>query len=632
MISDIECIDLGVDDDSHAADFDVVFVHGIDSSAREAWTSSNGDLWPLWLKPIFKNARILLLNYPAPAFFSSKFSPTSIQARARNLADFLPTIGIGNRATIFVCHSLGGIIVKEILRSCVTTGCSLNVAINTIGLVFLATPHSGADLNSWMKRLGSTLIGDLGRNTSYIMDLKAWFSQHAADKSLFVAGYYEMQPYKGIYVVDKDSSDPAVSNCTLIGLDADHCSIAKPKSPTSDLFKRVVRDIRTSQRRLEAMSKTLLSIEAVIRLPDLTNGMYFELIHTLNVLCASRSQKAVIISDPGASPKPRCVIISQDRSFVEMVAPLQERFPDRFRVEEGVLGELSGSEDMKTTTRKRPKLRANKRTLSGVTKVLSVAIDHALNIKPTAAWRVGDEIWIITALHVIDAAIYKLCDTFIKRFSQHQETHHDVEFGTAKHFKWISTLEYYDQVAQLKNEIYGNERFSAHFFDYNERRFESRFTFSIQITDFLIDLAVLKFSLEDRENTGLEDWCRGNKIFFDHTVFFSEPRLGDWCTTPEEPAQRLRVDRRDEIGFFPVHDKVTKIADLIVLSGAEAKLGTSGAPVYDTQGKLIAMIIGRTNQAGEYKYLAVGAPSIEATLIRLAQKVGMPKKAKLIRK
>jgi hypothetical protein len=121
LLEGVYCLDLNNADTRLLPEFDVVFVHGLSSSADSAWKNSNGDLWPLWLKATVTNSRVLLLNYPAPSLFTNRHSGVTIQERARNLADFLPTIGIGNRPTVFVCHSLGGILIKEIIRCCIET-------------------------------------------------------------------------------------------------------------------------------------------------------------------------------------------------------------------------------------------------------------------------------------------------------------------------------------------------------------------------------------------------------------------------------------------------------------------------------------------------------------------------------
>jgi pimeloyl-ACP methyl ester carboxylesterase len=234
MLDGVYCIDVSNTEISRLPEIDIVFIHGLSSSADAAWKNDNGDLWPIWLRPFLGNVRILLLNYPAPALFANRFANVSISERARNLADFLPTIGIGNRPSIFICHSLGGILIKEILRCCVTTGCSINIATNTIGIVFLATPHGGSNATAWTDWIGSSLIPDLALNSEYLKSLKEWFVQYIAQTQIPISAYYETQRYKTVIVVKRESADPGCDNCNVIPLDYDHCTIAKPLSPNAD--------------------------------------------------------------------------------------------------------------------------------------------------------------------------------------------------------------------------------------------------------------------------------------------------------------------------------------------------------------------------------------------------------------
>lgn len=114
MIKGVYCMELNNISIIDPPEFDIVFVHGLSSSAETAWKNEFNDLWPLWIRQLFTNCRVMLLNYPAEAFFFSSTSSVSIKERASGLADILPTIGIGVRPTIYICHSLGGILIKQL--------------------------------------------------------------------------------------------------------------------------------------------------------------------------------------------------------------------------------------------------------------------------------------------------------------------------------------------------------------------------------------------------------------------------------------------------------------------------------------------------------------------------------------
>jgi hypothetical protein len=67
-----------------------------------------------------------------------------------------------SRPVLFIAHSLGGIIVKEMLRR--SSGCHegqihlRGVFDSTIGIVFFGTPHGGADPRGFLQRIAETII------------------------------------------------------------------------------------------------------------------------------------------------------------------------------------------------------------------------------------------------------------------------------------------------------------------------------------------------------------------------------------------------------------------------------------------------------------------------------------------
>ena len=96
------------------------------------------------------------------SFFSSwlediiddKNLKTSIKQRALDLLEQLDTAQIGQRPIVWICHSMGGLIVKQILvhlkeqemKSKQKTSLN-NLLNNTKGIVFYSTPHLGSGFN-----------------------------------------------------------------------------------------------------------------------------------------------------------------------------------------------------------------------------------------------------------------------------------------------------------------------------------------------------------------------------------------------------------------------------------------------------------------------------------------------------
>ncbi|XP_003381753.1 protein SERAC1 [Trichinella spiralis] len=73
-------------------------------------------------------------------------------SRSENFAAKLRKAGVGDRPIIWITHSMGGLLVKELLRSIDKEQCSetqsgtKSILSNTVGCVFYATPHLGSSL------------------------------------------------------------------------------------------------------------------------------------------------------------------------------------------------------------------------------------------------------------------------------------------------------------------------------------------------------------------------------------------------------------------------------------------------------------------------------------------------------
>ncbi|KAL8405709.1 hypothetical protein RB596_004537 [Gaeumannomyces avenae] len=137
------------------------------SSARE--TSSV--YWPTDLLPnTIPDARIMTYGYDTHIRHKA-FGPRASQNTIYDIAgDFLVALeaerrGATHRPLIFIAHSLGGIVVKEMLRR--SQGCHSHdhlrqTASATIGVVFFGTPHSGADPRGPLLHAAERLVRILG--------------------------------------------------------------------------------------------------------------------------------------------------------------------------------------------------------------------------------------------------------------------------------------------------------------------------------------------------------------------------------------------------------------------------------------------------------------------------------------
>ena len=155
--------------------------------------------------------------------------------RAVNVIDVLLNRGVGVRPTIFITHSLGGLLVKQILFASRTSGLRqlAPIAQVTRGVVFFGTPHSGSDMANWVIAfrnlfLPNISIEELRHHAGSLAQLNDWYRNNAEAMDVATRVYSESWEVKGlVVVVDKQSADPSLAGVPVIPLDRDHISLCK---------------------------------------------------------------------------------------------------------------------------------------------------------------------------------------------------------------------------------------------------------------------------------------------------------------------------------------------------------------------------------------------------------------------
>jgi uncharacterized protein YjbI with pentapeptide repeats len=236
---------------------DVLFVHGLGGDPIETWRSGTDEntSWPHWLSLEFgSQIGVWTLGYAAAptklrglmaALFGSEDpdagATMSLPRRAENALDRLVGAGIGQRPVCFITHSLGGLLVKSILRRAadsVSAPERMQVVEQCRGVLFLATPHHGsrlADLASAFRFYFPTVSTlDLKDNNDHLMDLYEWYRGYAPSHQILTRSFYENKETRGVViVVPRSSADPGVTGETARGptpLDRDHLEISKPRT------------------------------------------------------------------------------------------------------------------------------------------------------------------------------------------------------------------------------------------------------------------------------------------------------------------------------------------------------------------------------------------------------------------
>jgi hypothetical protein len=226
----------------------IVFIHGVHGDYFETWCADKQqeNYWPTWVADEFPDAAVYALQYTA---FVTRWKGGTMPLidRAGNVLNLFDNEQLFQRPTLFIVHSFGGLITEQLWRLAYDRD-RMDVRQAVRGIIFLATPHTGAGLAEYLKfvlarvPIRPTVTADeLQRNASQLRDLNDWYRNHPIGKN-FV--YFETQPTGqfGI-VVDESSANPGLPDVYPDGLPEDHITISKPSGRTAQLVKAVNRHI-----------------------------------------------------------------------------------------------------------------------------------------------------------------------------------------------------------------------------------------------------------------------------------------------------------------------------------------------------------------------------------------------------
>ncbi len=137
----------------------VVFVHGIFSDGEKCWTHNNGTYWPNLLKDEkgLETLGIYVFSYKT-GFFSRDYN---LSDAVDSLKEHLRTDEvIKSKRIIFVCHSMGGIVVRKYIVDRAPHELMKNNI--DLGLFLIASPSLGSEYANWLKPLAKLLKNSHG--------------------------------------------------------------------------------------------------------------------------------------------------------------------------------------------------------------------------------------------------------------------------------------------------------------------------------------------------------------------------------------------------------------------------------------------------------------------------------------
>ncbi|KAK3935857.1 Alpha/Beta hydrolase protein [Diplogelasinospora grovesii] len=256
-----------------SSEFDIVAVHGLNGDACRTWTARVKKVCWLndaeFLPKYVRNARVLTWGYNAS--FSSltgdRPSKDRIHQHAHtlvaNLAADRQLAGTADQPIIFLCHSLGGIVVKRALSYAQTrTGHKLSREFSiftcTYGILFFGTPHHGSSKASWLaylKKAGSIitptsrgmkksdLVSALEQESETLQNITDYFVPLMRHFRIYF--FWEQEPTDlGLFgkdlIVTQDSAAPRHDDTERAGIAANHSGMVKFEDPSSPGFLMVV--------------------------------------------------------------------------------------------------------------------------------------------------------------------------------------------------------------------------------------------------------------------------------------------------------------------------------------------------------------------------------------------------------
>jgi pimeloyl-ACP methyl ester carboxylesterase len=223
--------------ESDPAQGHVIFVHGLGGDPFGTWRhdADGNNFWPEWLARDLPDVAVHTLGYDAsPAGWLGSTMP--LIERAPNVLTELQTREFADVPIVFICHSLGGLLVKQLLRHAMEmqNDAWRRIASLTKAVVFLATPHRGSNLATVLGNIVGALnalgaisrisvtVKELEAKAPALQDLNTWYINNATKVGIATHCFYEKQTVKGVLVVDEISGRLELPGADPIAIDAHH--------------------------------------------------------------------------------------------------------------------------------------------------------------------------------------------------------------------------------------------------------------------------------------------------------------------------------------------------------------------------------------------------------------------------
>lgn len=211
-------------------------------------------------------ARVLTYSYNAESWNSpDPETPKTILDQSSNLIALLHTdrseCKAVERPLIFICHGIGGVIVKRALTYSSTSNHRQvrhrrSIYVSTHAILFFGTPHQGFSklfsavnpqkLEQWKQFRLDRIIPAFRKGSGTLRDIEDQFAPLVKRFSI-QCFWEELKSHFGsttCFVVDRDSAVLEGPNIERTGLQADHSHLCKFQSPKDSGFRIVLDALR----------------------------------------------------------------------------------------------------------------------------------------------------------------------------------------------------------------------------------------------------------------------------------------------------------------------------------------------------------------------------------------------------
>ena len=243
-------------------DYDVIFIHGLLGNIFRTWRQNDkckqaSDYtwsWPIsWLAKEMQEMRILAVDYfTYLSDWNVKCPPEkqTIEQRSQHILDNLIAAGVGEKAIVFVGHSMGGLLIKQMLILCSKSSRHelQNICKQTKGVVFYCVPHFGSDISNWTVKFDRIIfpsqeVRDLMKDSQLLRNLNDEFLSLMGEKKIECLAFGETQRTKINFrkvkfetmMVPKESAKLPIGQHYWLA-NTDHFQACKPENTSSDSY------------------------------------------------------------------------------------------------------------------------------------------------------------------------------------------------------------------------------------------------------------------------------------------------------------------------------------------------------------------------------------------------------------